>query len=136
MRQQRQHGFMIVQMLIVLGVLGAFSVVAVRVFRLSMLTTERAAREQETLIRQEQAMRTLREDIGSATQVEVQQGRLRAGQVEWRSEPGGDLVRVAGDDQRRWTELGETFERQGAWVVVRRGGREVALLRQRTGGAR
>jgi type II secretory pathway component PulJ len=135
MRRQRR-GFMIVQMLIVLGLMAGFSVVAERVFRLSMLTTERAAREQETLIRQEQAMRALSEDVRTATQLDVQSAKLRTGDVEWRSEPNGDLIRASGKDQQRWTGLRVNFERQDGWLVVRRGGREIALLHQRTGGAR
>ena len=55
-RRRRSAGFMLVQMLIVLGLMGAFVIVADRVYRLSVTTAAKAAREQEDLIRLEQAM--------------------------------------------------------------------------------
>jgi type II secretory pathway component PulJ len=125
---------MLVSMLITIGLLAAFSVVAVRVFRLSMQTVERSAREQELLIREGQAMGVMREDVWGAAKVAVEAKRVRLSEVEWQTEGDGALVRSAGDDVRRWTGLGVMFERQGSWVVVRRGEREVALLRQRAAG--
>ena len=133
-RTRRRGGFMLVNMLITIGLLAAFSVVAVRVFRLSMQTVERSAREQEILIREGQAMGVMREDVWGAAKVEAEAKRLRIADVEWRTEGNGDLLRVAGDEVRRWTGLGMTFEREGSWVVARRGEHEVALLRQRAAG--
>ena len=62
-RTRRRGGFMLVNMLITIGLLAAFSVVAVRVFRLSMQTVEQSARAQEILIREGQAMGVMREDV-------------------------------------------------------------------------
>ena len=130
-RQRRSGGFMLVQMLIVLGLMGAFVVVADRVYRLSITTSVKAAREQEDLIRLEQAMSALRADVWHATKLETPDPTtLRIGDVTWDSLDGGELLRTQGDEQREWSELGLKFERQGSLVVVRRGGAEVALLRQ------
>jgi hypothetical protein len=94
---------MLVQMLIVLGLMGAFVVVADRVYRLSITTATESAPDPTT---------------------------LRIGDVTWDSLDGGELVRTQADEQREWSGLGLRFEQQGALVVVRRGGAEVALLRQ------
>ncbi len=68
---KRRCGFMLVNILIVIALMGAFAVVADRVFRLSLQTSSKVAREQEESIRLEQAIKTLRADVWSARNVEA-----------------------------------------------------------------
>jgi hypothetical protein len=126
---------MIVHMLIVLGLMGGFVIVAERLFRLSLQTTAKAAREEEDLIRLDQVIGVLRADLWHAAKADApDKSRLLitaapSDAVQWQTDPSsGDLTRNQNDEERRWTELGLEFERQGPWVVVRRRGAEVALL--------
>ena len=134
MRARRLRGFMIVQMLVVLGLMGAFVIVAERVFRLSMQTSTRAATEQEDLLRLERAMTQMRADVWRAGKIEVDKSSVHVSgdglDATWKTLADGNLRRSEGKDEQRWTGLGLEFERQGPWLVVRRRGAEVALLRQ------
>jgi type II secretory pathway pseudopilin PulG len=134
MRARRLRGFMIVQMLVVLGLMGAFVIVAERVFRLSMQTSTRAATEQEDLLRLERAMTQLRADVWRAGKIEVEKFSVHVSgaglDATWKTIADGKLHRTEGKDEEQWTGLGLEFERQGPWLVVRRRGAEVALLRQ------
>jgi hypothetical protein len=122
---------MLVQMLIVLGLMGAFVIVADRVYRLSVTTAAKAAREQEDLIRLEQAMSALRTDVWRAAKLETPDPTtLRAGNVVWDTLYDGELLRSQADDQQEWSDLKLEFERQGSLIIVRRRGVEIALLRQ------
>jgi hypothetical protein len=140
-RRRARGGLMLVQMLITLGLMGAFAVVADRVFVLSIKTASKAAKEQEELIRLEQAIGVLRADLWSAAKVEVpDKMRLRitgkdAGPAEWKTGAAGELIRLQDKEQRRWTGSNFEFERHDSLIVVRRQGAEVALLRSpRAGG--
>jgi len=126
---------MLVNILIVIALMGAFAVVADRVFRLSLQTSSKVAREQEESIRLEQAIKTLRADVWSARNVEatgtsgLRITDARGHAVRWETQADGDVVRTQGDDQRqRWSELRLEFVRDGQWLVVRQRGVEVALL--------
>lgn len=131
----KRPGFMIVQMLIVLGLIGGFVIVADRLFRLSMQTTTQSTRRQEDLIRLGQAIHALRDDVWSATKVEVSDRStlsvtLASGAVHWKALPDGRVVRTPdGGDESTWNALHLEFARQGPWVVVHRAGSEIALLR-------
>ena len=134
MRHRRFAGFMIVQMLVVLGLMAGFVVVAERVFRLSVQTSARAASEQEDLLRLERAMTALRADVWNAAKVETDKRTVHVSgeglDASWKCLPDGDLRRTQGDEVQQWTGLSLEFERQGPWLVVRRRGADVALLRQ------
>jgi type II secretory pathway component PulJ len=134
-RQPPRRAFMIVQMLIVLGLMGAFVIVADRVFRLSVQTSARAATEQEDLLRLEQAMTALRADVWQAAKVEMPDKTnvhvtAEGADVTWQTLPDGDLKRTEKVTEQQWTGVNLSFERQGAWLVVTRRGAEIALLRQ------
>ena len=133
-RRLRRGGFMIVQMLVVLGLMAAFVVVAERVFRLSMQTSARAASEQEDLLRLERAMTALRADVWRAEKLEIDKSNVHVSgeglDVTWRTGADGEVRRIEGEDEQKWPGLGLEFERQGPWLVVRRAGADVALLRQ------
>src|SRR5258706_5310057 len=135
LRHPPRRAFMIVQMLIVLGLMGAFVIVADRVSRLSVQPSARAAKEQEDLLRLEQAMTALRADVWQAAKVETpDKSNLRLASenadIMWRTLSDGDLKRTEKDSEQQWTGLNVSFERQGAWLVVTRRGAEIALLRQ------
>ena len=136
-RRLRRGGFMIVQMLVVLGLMAAFVVVAERVFRLSVQTSARAASEQEDLLRLERAMTQLRADVWRAKKLEIAKSSVHVSaeglDATWQTAADGELQRTEGDAVQHWTGLGLEFERQGPWLVVRRGEAEVALLRQAVG---
>ncbi|HEY7115094.1 MAG TPA: hypothetical protein VH475_00825 [Tepidisphaeraceae bacterium] len=145
-RFPRHRGLMLINLLVTLGLMTAFVIVAERVFRLSLLTASKTALRQEESLRVERAMDALRADVWSATGVQVvdKSRRLRIAHgdagaaVEWTSNvETGDLVRVADKDRQEWKRMGIAFERQGGLLSVSRGGAEVALFRQApTGGAR
>jgi type II secretory pathway component PulJ len=133
--KRRTAGFMLVNMLIVIALMGAFAVVADRVFRLSLQTSSKVAREQEESIRLEQAINTLRADVWGARTLEtagtsglrITDGGGRA--VRWETQNDGEVVRSQGEDPpQRWSELRLEFLRDGQWLSVRRSGVEVALL--------
>jgi Tfp pilus assembly protein PilX len=134
-RQPPRRAFMLVQMLLVLGLMGAFVIVADRVFRLSVQTSARAAREQEDLLRLEQAMTALRADVWQAAKVETPDKSSlhlasESADIIWQTSSSGDLRRIEKETEQQWTGLNLSFERQGAWLVVNRRGAEIALLRQ------
>lgn len=131
----RQRGIFLVEMLIILGLLAAFGVLAERVVRLSLHTLDKTGREQDELIRIERAMHALRAVIWEAREVRVVDGsHLRIdGGVEWSYEKSGDLTRKEADQEQRWLIPGITFAKENQWVVVRRDGAEVALMQQMDG---
>jgi hypothetical protein len=114
-------------------------IVGTRLFRLSLNTSSAAARQQEDSIRLEQATRALRQDVWHAKKIELSDAdRLHltgdALDVTWSTTP--EFTRSENDARQKWPGLDLRFERQGPWVVVKRGGAEVALLRQLEGGTR
>jgi type II secretory pathway component PulJ len=138
-KDRRGGGLILIEFLVVLGLMAAFVVVATRLFRLSMNTTTAAAKQQEDSLRLEQATHALRADVWHAKRIELPDAdhlhlsgdRL---DVTWTTKP--ELARSEDDQRQAWRGLHLRFERQGPWVVVKRGGAEVALLRQLEGGAR
>lgn len=138
MRTKRRGGFLLVNMLIVIGLLAAFGIMAERVVRLSLHTLNKAEAEQNELIRLERAMHALRADIWEARGLEViDKGHVRISgeaDVEWKCEAGGDLVRVEKTEEQRWGNLDVEFDKEGAWLVVKRRGVEVALFQQANAG--
>ena len=138
-RHRRPAGIILIELLLVLGLMAAFVVVATRLFRLSMNATTAAATQQEDSLRLEQATHALRADVWHAKRIELPDaGHLHLTgdklDVTWTTQP--ELARGEDDQRQEWRGLDLRFERQGPWVVVKRGGAEVALLRQLEGGAR
>jgi hypothetical protein len=133
----------LLNMLLTIGLMGAFVIVAERVFRLSLLTTARVATGQDAAGRLERATDLLRADVWRAAKVEAGQGgkqvRLTDADgktVDWRTDAeGGDLVRVADGAERRWPGLGVTFRYEDGLLSVGGKAGEVAVMR-RAGGAR
>jgi hypothetical protein len=142
MGRRPRRGIFLVNILMAIGLLAAFVIVAERVFRLSLLTTSRVAAQQDVAGRLERATDVMRADVWGASKVEVKgpgvvvsdaDGRA----VEWRTEgESGDLVRVAGGDERRWPGLGLTFRFEDGVLSVAGKSGEVAVMRRAAGGAR
>ena len=141
-RRRPRRGVFIMNMLITLGLMAGFVIVAERLFRLTVMTVSKSTAGQEDALRLERALDVLRADVWGAAKVEpgANGSTVRvtdAGQatVEWRTEgEGGDVVRVAGQDERRWPELKLAFRSEGGLLTVARGGRDVAVLRRAGGG--
>jgi hypothetical protein len=118
-------------MLIVIGLLAAFGIMAERVVRLSLHTLNKAEVEQDELIRTERAMHALRADVWGARGMEViDKKHVRMADVEWACEAGGDVTRTEKGEEQRWAKLGVEFARDGGWLVVKRNGVEVEIFQQ------
>jgi type II secretory pathway pseudopilin PulG len=134
-RQPRRRGFLLVNILVVLMLLGAFMLAATRVFRLSILSTQSASREQERALRLEQAMRALRADVWQASAVQsVQPNQLQLttgdSPVRWDIDGEGNLTRSAGKDSQSWSTLNMTFSGDGRAILVKRKDEPIAVLEQ------
>ena len=134
----RKGGFVLINVLFALMLLGAFALAATRVFRLSLQTTESSAKGQERSLRVEQALHTMRADVWQADSVDaVESTTMRLaeadGAVEWKTQGEGELVRTAGKDVRKWTTLDLRFERQGSALLVKDKDETIGVL-QRGGG--
>jgi hypothetical protein len=144
-RTARRHrrGIFLVNVLMAIGLMGAFVIVAERVFRLSLLTSARAAAGQDAAVRLERATDALRADVWTATTLQADRSGAAvtlkdpAGHtIEWRTDPEtGDLLRVAGNQERRWPTLNLTFRADAGLLSVSAGSTEVAVMR-RVGGER
>lgn len=140
-RTRPRRGIFLVNILMAIGLLAAFVIVAERVFRLSLLTTSRVAVAEGQAGRLERSMAVLRADVWGAQKVEVKEGRVVATDadgrtIEWRSDAQNrDLVRLAAGEERRWPELGLTFRYENGLLSVANNAGELAVMR-RAGGAR
>jgi Tfp pilus assembly protein PilX len=133
--RRHRRGFMLGNILFVLILLAAFTLAATRVFRLSILSTQSAARDQERSLRLEQAMRKLRADVWQAASIQnVEPGQLRltnsTSPLEWRADAEGNLIRTAGQDVQTWNTLQVTFARQGPAILLKQRDKTVAVLEQ------
>lgn len=133
-RKNQRAGFLLVNMLIVIGLLAAFGIMAERVVRLSLHTLNKAEVEQNELIRLERVMHALRADVWGARGVEVvDKKRVRISgevNVEWACETSGDVVRIQTGEEQRWANLEFEFAKEAGWLVVKRRGVEVGLFQQ------
>jgi Tfp pilus assembly protein PilX len=144
-RTTRRHrrGIFLVNILMAIGLMAAFVIVAERVFRLSLLTSARAAASQDTAVRLERATDVLRADVWTATSVQANAAGTMvtlkdpAGHpIEWRTDAKtGDLVRLAGEQERRWPALALSFRADNGLLSVSNKSTEVAVMR-RAGGSR
>ena len=138
-RPRPRRGIFLVNILMAIGLLAAFVIVAERVFRLSLLTTSRVALAQDQAGRLERSLAVLRADVWAAQKVEVKDSRLvltdaDARTIEWRSDPQThDLVRAAPGDERRWPDLALTFHYENGLLSVSNNANDLAIMRQAGG---
>jgi len=143
-RRKRGRAFLFLNMMVVLGLIAAFAVMAEHIARLSLQTLNKTGVEQDELIRIERALFQLREDVWNASSVEaidkehVRVTSDRGIAIDWQTVLPGDLTRTEKGEEQHWADLKLSFERQGVWLVVRRGVAEVALFQQAkaTGGTK
>lgn len=129
--RRRRGGFLLVNLLMVLGLLAAFGFLAERVVRLSLHTLNKAEVEQDELIRMERAMHVLRADVWGARNVDVvDKNHVQIADVEWKCAVNGDVTRTEKGEEQRWAKLGLEFEWREGWLVVRRAGVEVAVFQR------
>jgi hypothetical protein len=130
----------IINMLMTIGLLAAFVVVADRVFRLSLVTVNKATAGQEDALRLERAIDALRADVWTSAKVEpaadgawLKVSSDKGDGIEWKDE-GADLVRSQGSEERRWPGVAVRFRVENGVVVVSRNGWDVAVVRRAGGG--
>jgi type II secretory pathway pseudopilin PulG len=132
--RRRRRAFTLVHILFALMLLGAFAVVATKVFRLSVLSSQSAAVSQERDLRREQALHALRQDVWQSQSIEaIEPAKLRLsapdGPIEWRTTGDeGDLIRVKGKETLKWTELHLRFARQGRAILIIDKDQPIAVL--------
>ncbi len=109
-RSNRRRGFWLIELMMVIGLLAAFGMVSIVVFRMSSRATFTAGQTLEAAQRFDQAVRMLRTDVmGSssikadgASSVELQSPD---GPVVWQIRPDGWLIRRQGRDETRWERM-------------------------------
>jgi type II secretory pathway pseudopilin PulG len=128
MNRRRPSGFVLIEILVVLGMVAFVSIVATRLFRATLRTWRESAQSQSAQFRFDQAVGQLRRDVWSATSIEApnpQDTILQTpeGRVEWHAvDPAGLARSTPADpaDHRRWEGLGNlTFATRGPTLVVR-----------------
>jgi hypothetical protein len=136
----RRRGIFIINMLMTIGLLAAFVVVADRVFRLSLTTVNRATSGQEDALRLERALDALRADAWMSAKLEPSTDgaavKITGGNgeaIDWRSEDE-DLVRIQAKDERRWPGVGLAFRLENGVLVASRKAGDVAVIRRAGGG--
>jgi len=116
-----------IEILVALGLLTVFALLATRLFVASMRTIDQSSQRIDTLIRFDGMMRALRADVWSATAIDrVTENTLivktgDAGTVRWTIGPHGELTRTANGQAARTFTLpvsGANFAQLGAAVVV------------------
>ena len=138
-RPRRRRGIFLINILMAIGLLAAFVIVAERVFRLSLLTTAHVATAEDRAARLDRALPVLRADVWTATKVDPKDTHLLITDpdghtIDWQTDPTtGDLLRTAGTDQRRWPELHLTFHHADHLLSVTDKSGELAVLRQAGG---
>ena len=121
-----RRGFMLYTMLIVLALLGVFSLVAGRLF-ISILRVTRSGQDIQTqTTRFDGLVRELRADVWGANQLQTTGGKLvitrpDQGIVTWQVTADQMVVRADSAQERRWAGLGAdfVFEVRGAVAVLK-----------------
>ena len=128
MNRRRPSGFVLIEILVVLGMVAFVSIVATRLFRATLRTWRDSAQSQSAQARFDQAVGQLRRDVWSATSIETPNDRetilqTPEGRIEWHAiDPAGLARSTTADpvDRRRWEGLGNlTFTPRGPTLIVR-----------------
>jgi hypothetical protein len=97
-----------IEMLMLIIILGAFAVLATRMFVTLMKLNQQAAQVHTDTVRFDAAMRALRADVWGATKLSGSGKEISTqdGKVLWKLQPDGALVRVeqrdGKRDEKRW----------------------------------
>lgn len=128
MNRRRASGFVLIEILVVLGMVAFVSIVATRIFRATLRTWRESAQAQSAQFRFDQAVGQLRRDVWAARSIETPSDREAIlqtpdGRIEWRAiDPAGLARSTPADpaDHRQWKGLGTlTFASHGPTLVVR-----------------
>ena len=120
--RRRRRAFMLLEMLAALILLTAFALVASRLFTWSMRVTQEAPLAEHQILAFDSMLEALRADVWSGADVRVpDEMHVEAGEVRWRVEREGAVVRSVGSESRTWPGIGTRvrFETDGAGVIVR-----------------
>jgi prepilin-type N-terminal cleavage/methylation domain-containing protein len=139
LRHRRSRAFTLFELLVTLILLGAFSMVASKVFRLTIRTLEGAPAVQDQAVALDGMVETLRRDVWSAAKIERADAtslRLTVGrsEVRWHFEPGSaERTEMQAEmPERHWTTGGPISVAQagGSTVVIGMGDDRVELPSQ------
>ena len=147
-RPRRRHGMMLVEMLITIGVIALFLVLAGKLFTTTLRLTHASQRVAKDVALIDSCVAALRRDAwGAAEMTAIAGGGVRITQGDgaiflWSADHDGALVRrtegTSASDSRRWPGLGTTVTLQpdagggggGGVLTVRAGEVELRLLSQ------
>jgi hypothetical protein len=122
------RGYLIIEMLFWLGLLGVFGLTAGRLFQSTFRVIHEASEETESVTRFDSAIKVLRDDLRSSTSCDEPDmhtliAHSAQGDVRWKQDEQRDLVRSTGGAEQRWA-IGQAleFQRDGALVLLRSGG--------------
>lgn len=125
MNRRRPSGFVLIEILVVLGMVAFVSIVATRLFRATLRTWRESAQSQSAQFRFDQAVGQFRRDVWAATSIETPNDRetilqTPGGRIEWHAIDPAGLARSTTADHRRWEGLGNlTFTPRGPTLIVR-----------------
>jgi type II secretory pathway pseudopilin PulG len=139
--KHRRHGLTLIDMLIAIGLISIFSVLAVKLVATSMRVSNEATRTQDLSSRFDSAVSQLRRDVWGAAKLESPDGKSiqisRDGEpaISWKILDDGTISRVAPDVQQQWAKVGAgmTVKIEGSLVILAesesdRAPRRIALL--------
>jgi type II secretory pathway pseudopilin PulG len=126
-RRKPPRAFMLIDVLAALVLLTAFALIAAPLFSETMHVIERAPAAQDAMTRFESVSQTLREDAWSARSFTtiapntIQIETPSEPSIQWQIDSTGDIERLQGTDQRRWTFVGTNavLEIAGPCIVLR-----------------
>lgn len=124
MSRQSPRGFLIIELLFVLGMLGVFALLMTRVFYSSFGIMHKAGFAQRDALRFDAATAALRHDVGNATQIsvispaELSINQADGSTVQWSANRNA-LIRTAGGTPQQWM-LGEpiSFAARGGLMLL------------------
>lgn len=136
-----RRGFLLVEMLIAIGMIGIFIIVSGKLFSTTLRLTHASQAATAGAATFESSARALRRDVWGAAEITVLPGGgviIRQGDgasISWRAEDDGALVRrdeAAHPSVQRWPEMGTkvTLQPDRAGLVVRTGEGEMLLVSQ------
>lgn len=120
----KRSGYMILEMLCVLGLLGVFGLISSRLFQSTVTVWHGAAAAGESAMRFDSAMAVMREDVFLSDSTEMPDSNSLVvhqaddNVIRWQAE-GSDIQRISGDAQRSWS-VGQKIQlrQQGKIVLV------------------
>jgi type II secretory pathway pseudopilin PulG len=124
--KRRNQGYLIIEVLIVLMLLGVFALVATRLFYASMKVITASSSGTDPAMRFDTAIAALRQDLSTADSSEMPDAKTLVIHapgnqiVRWQADGTHELSRESMGQQRRWDVAAPVeFHRDGSIVLVR-----------------